>query len=868
MALKLNIAPLWVFFMLFSVLVTADSSSGPYPNRTADGYGGYCNMTVIDPDLDCSSKFAADYYSFGVRLGVYFSWLASWIANVFLPEEIASALDANTMFLLSLMASIFYSTHQGILSYIDGLILMHLSSGYLFGCLSFWGYRTRHYHHEGPMGIRHFGRFGTHCRLVLALAISAYGIWFWTDGVSDGLQIPISPNTGDLISCQCYPLKTFFFSRLRVYGGIRYFYIVMTICSTTYYGLMILAAVVERIHHIVHVLNQTKPVFETVIYETGLTHKELDFLFKVLSIGNLIWMIFAVLMVEMTLNYNNVKNVISLLETFYPAQLLPMLIGAFGLVRILFLLAWSIYEPEDKEQGESATAPPEDAQGNPSAENRIREDEMRGGDQKLEVRSKEMPLSPERSPITAGTTILGHDEDHNLVSVRRSAIRRYLVAWLPWLSQFSFWTKPYGGYQHTRARSKAWAFPRNFGNLGDSTLRDSRMTFLRRRPKKPTADFESSARGDKPSSQLTSPTHSMVKSDEKQTEASPSPPPARRRRTPSSRASSPASVDEATQLDGDTQNNAASSHEQLVKKLVRLALASEYSRQPLRRADINAKVFAPNSTRAFKPVFASAQSALRHTFGMTLTPLPTKEKITVSQKRAAQRATGTSQGNASASPAAWILTSTLPANLRAPAILPPPKVPSSAPEAGYVGLYTFVVSVIYLSEGGRCSETKLERALRRVNAGEFVGGEKTDRVLKRMEREGYVVKVREREAGGEESVEWVVGPRGRVEVGEMGVAGLVRGVYAGDRNGDVEGLEKRLEKSLGVGKAGRGRDEGDEGEVGGEVREDAGGSEEEQDERRPARRSSARSGTRGADAGDEEEEEEEEGEEEEEDGDD
>ena len=273
MALKLNVAPLLVLVVLFAFRVSADSSAA-YPNRTADGYGGYCNITVVDPDLDCSSKFGADYYGFGVRLGVYFSWLASWIANVFVPEEIASALDANTMFLLSLMASIFYSTRQGILSYIDGLILMHLSSGYLFGCLSFWGYRTRHYHHEGPMGIRHFGRFGTHCRLVLALAISAYGIWFWTDGVSDGLQIPLNPDTGDLISCQCYPLKTFFFSSLRVYGGIRYFYVVMTICSSAYYGLMLVAAVAERIHHVAHVLKQKKPVFETVIYETGLSHKE------------------------------------------------------------------------------------------------------------------------------------------------------------------------------------------------------------------------------------------------------------------------------------------------------------------------------------------------------------------------------------------------------------------------------------------------------------------------------------------------------------------------------------------------------------------------------------------------------------------
>ncbi|MCJ1398163.1 hypothetical protein MMC11_001360 [Xylographa trunciseda] len=370
----------------------------------------------------------------------------------------------------------------------------------------------------------------------------------------------------------------------------------------------------------------------------------------------------------------------------------------------------------------------------------------------------------------------------------------------------------------------------------------------------------------------------LVRKRRAQAEASPSPPPARRRRTPSSRASFPASVDEATPLDGDPHDNAASSHEQMVKKLAsppRLPLpppidptTSLTCPTTAANAPPSPPVFAPNSTRAFKPVFAAAQTALRHTFGMTLSALPSKEKITVAQKRAAQRATGTSQGHTSSAPTAWILTSTLPADLRAPAILPPPKIPSAAPEAGYVGLYTFVVSVIYLSEGGRCSETKLERALRKVNAAEFVVGEKTERVLKRMEREGYVVKVREREAGGEESVEWVVGPRGRVEVGEIGVAGLVRGVYAGGRESGVEGLEKRLEKSLGVGKVGRVGGDGEEGEGDGEEREEAGGGEDEREEGRPSRRSFGRSKTRATMQQEEEEEAEAAEEDAEEDGDD
>lgn len=84
-----------------------------------------------------------------------------------------------------------------------------------------------------------------------------------------------------------------------------------------------------------------------------------------------------------------------------------------------------------------------------------------------------------------------------------------------------------------------------------------------------------------------------------------------------------------------------------------------------------------------------------------------------------------------------------------------------------------------------------------MNADNHVlGGEKTEKVLRRMEREGYIVKVREREAGGDESVDYVVGPRGKVEVGEKGVAGLVRKVF-GKKDSEKEELEARLVRSLG-----------------------------------------------------------------------
>lgn len=177
-------------------------------------------------------------------------------------------------------------------------------------------------------------------------------------------------------------------------------------------------------------------------------------------------------------------------------------------------------------------------------------------------------------------------------------------------------------------------------------------------------------------------------------------------------------------------------------------------------------------------------------------------------------------GTSSSSTKAYILTSTLATAYRIPAILTPSRIPSTSVESAYTAFYTFVISLISLSPRGMIPEPKLERYLKRMNADNHcLGGEKTEKILKRMEREGYVVKVRERDGGGEESVDYVVGPRGKAEIGEKGVAGVVRKVY-GKKDLEAEELEKRLVRSLGEvvlvtkkeeedGEAERGNDDGE-----------------------------------------------------------
>ena len=82
--------------------------------------------------------------------------------------------------------------------------------------------------------------------------------------------------------------------------------------------------------------------------------------------------------------------------------------------------------------------------------------------------------------------------------------------------------------------------------------------------------------------------HTMLSNTFQEVETSPSPPPTRRRRSPSV---SEASSNEGgpTYVEGDGEADESRNKDQMVKKLVRLALATEYSRQPLRRADITAK---------------------------------------------------------------------------------------------------------------------------------------------------------------------------------------------------------------------------------------------------------------------------------------
>lgn len=219
-------------------------------------------------------------------------------------------------------------------------------------------------------------------------------------------------------------------------------------------------------------------------------------------------------------------------------------------------------------------------------------------------------------------------------------------------------------------------------------------------------------------------------------------------------------------------------------------------------------VFGKHGGRRFQMLFDEAQVLLEEKFGMQMVELPSKEKVTLKDRRgklfaifsplmdsgylqealaAAQKAAAPTTNRS------YILKSILPQKYNIPAILTPSHIPSAATESAYMGLYSLIVSIIMLN-GGRVSDEKLMRYLQRLNANVNTPVDKTELLFAKMQKQGYLVKIKD-SASGTDITEWMVGPRGKVEVGTEGVKGLVETVY-GDTAPDD--LDVRLKASLGI----------------------------------------------------------------------
>ncbi|RVD80582.1 uncharacterized protein DFL_008477 [Arthrobotrys flagrans] len=266
-----------------------------------------------------------------------------------------------------------------------------------------------------------------------------------------------------------------------------------------------------------------------------------------------------------------------------------------------------------------------------------------------------------------------------------------------------------------------------------------------------------------------------------------------------------------------------------VSKLVRLALAMEYQKKPIRRQDISEKVLGPKFKGDFKAVFQEAQEALRLVFGFEMVELPAiTERISLAQQRRqaaadAQRgdgggATDQKKKKEAAGNKSWQLVSVLPDIYRLPVLLSP-QLPD---DQTILGIGSAVVALVYLS-GRSIGETALKRHLRRFGIEDRIPVEgnrengKMENIIGKLIREGYLVKLKDEVVPGQEQTyTFVVGPRGKLEFGRDGVTQYVKKIYEGV-DGEVDGaFERKVNRALG-------KDEGQSG-GGGEESGEAGGS--------------------------------------------
>lgn len=153
---------------------------------------------------------------------------------------------------------------------------------------------------------------------------------------------------------------------------------------------------------------------------------------------NIIWIIFAILFVELSLSANRIYGVLGGSESYdngsilQPGQLLPMLIGAFSFVRILFIT----FELWRSPRGDIS---PSLGRSKSNRAAKSRRDSTRFFNMlKIfsvanEMVEEHQALNPESTPEEAEPDPLEE------LQGRLSVFQKIMITWLPWLSLLYFW---------------------------------------------------------------------------------------------------------------------------------------------------------------------------------------------------------------------------------------------------------------------------------------------------------------------------------------------------------------------------------------------------------------------------------------------
>ncbi|ORY70156.1 uncharacterized protein BCR38DRAFT_421149, partial [Pseudomassariella vexata] len=247
----------------------------------------------------------------------------------------------------------------------------------------------------------------------------------------------ITPGTGHPEDAHCLSLYTFMFSPVRANGGIRIFYIVMCIIHLIYWGIMLIISSIAAVArsgkmYTLFKANQYRTT-SRLHYATGLSQQQLRYIYNFHRFSTMFWMILSVIIVEFTLNYNKMYDVLGWRgHLFFPSQLIPLTIGICGFFRVIYVSFEQWRSPEDADPSLSVDEPltPLKVSSMPHGKNKLK---LFARGSTFAGRRTEKHHSNEMDPLLDGQPLY----------------IRLLLSYLPWLVLVRWWHLRDRDYEQT-----------------------------------------------------------------------------------------------------------------------------------------------------------------------------------------------------------------------------------------------------------------------------------------------------------------------------------------------------------------------------------------------------------------------------------
>ncbi|KAI9892527.1 MAG: hypothetical protein M1814_001484 [Vezdaea aestivalis] len=280
-----------------------------------------------------------DTYGLGIRLGLYFQWITTSLANNFVPEEALANRSVNSAFQLSTLVSLVYITatrnnsESGhTLHAVECLIVL------VFGLGSSSSGRGKG-NATKPVDVevtafaseKQATSVGQLIRSILSAASAFYLVWFIFIGLD---QIGIEDGSCSRI--------IFFFAKVDLYQRFRTFLKVVSIFFALYAGSWILGAA-YKIIKMSHELRGKSLLGAIFAFDEDRSTSNVTVL---ISTSFPLELVLFVLFVELTIRWNHISGVNQLSST---GQLLPFIVGASSLVRVVYKAIYKKYRGDYRE---------------------------------------------------------------------------------------------------------------------------------------------------------------------------------------------------------------------------------------------------------------------------------------------------------------------------------------------------------------------------------------------------------------------------------------------------------------------------------------------------------------------------------------